>query len=394
MKKQKKLVSIVGVVMFAFVAVFGLSIFTQNYKDGNIGFSSASADLPSDVNNDGVVDIFDLSLVLSNWGKRSGTSTPTPTPAGGYSVVWQDDFGSGSAITDVDRNLWHVENFTESMKGERQVFMDLQSQALQDRTLFQQNGQLHMIAKYMTGVSTNGTDTHIASSIIGKNSQKYGRITGRIRLPMKRFGDLGKPDATFPAFWSLGKRMWEDKPWPTSGEIDFMEHVDKGNWIRASVHNTLRNGADSIHGDYTNDPALLTNTWYMYGIDWTPDEIKFYAVKDPDQGANTTIGSNSALWQTTPINVLRKADKPAGANLEDWWPFDDEIAVILNFSVGGGWVDYEYQTRTGSLPNYATVCNDPSTSGYQEKGCEMLVDWVRVEAPTGCSNCTSGKMPF
>lgn len=371
-------------------AVFGLSVFTGNQRDNNIGTSGASAALPSDLNNDGKVNVFDLSMLLSDWGKTTGT-TPQPTA---YTTIWQDDFGSGSALSDVDRTLWNVENFTESMKGERQVFMDLQSQALQDRTLFQQNGHLHQVAKYMTGVSTNGADTHISSSVISKNTQKYGRISGRIRLPMKRFGDFGTPDATFPAFWSLGKRLWIDKPWPSSGELDFMEHVDRGNWIRASVHNTARNGVDSIHGDYANEPAFLTNTWFMYGIDWTQDEIKFYAVKDPNQAANTTIGSNSSLWQTAPINVLRKADKPAGVALEDWWPFDDEITIIINHSVGGGWVDYEYQTRTGSLPNYATVCNDPSTSGYQEKGCEMLIDWVRVEVPTGCTMCSSGKMPF
>lgn len=319
---------------------------------------------------------------------------PVPSlPQIGYTVVWQDDFGSGSTLSDVNRSLWHVENFSQSMKGERQVFKDLQSAPLQDRTLFQQNGQLHLVAKYMPNASQNPADTHISSSIISKTSQRYGRITGRIRLPMKRYGDFAKPAATFPAFWALGKRMWSDRPWPSSGELDFMEHVDMGNWVRASVHNTLRNGNNSIHGDYT-DGAVLTNTWFIYGAEWTPDEIKFHTIRDPNQSANTVIGSNSQLWRSAPTNVIRKADKPSGVPLEQWWPFDDEIAVILNFSIGGGWVDYEHRSRTGSLPNYTTVCNDPATSGNQEKGCEMLVDWVRFEKTDGCTNCTSGRMPF
>lgn len=343
-------------------------------------------DTNSDVNRDGTVDIKDLSYLISRWGAVAVTPT-------GYNLVWQDNFDS-SAISDIDRTLWNVENFTESMKGERQVFVDLQGESLDNRTLFKQNGYLHLVAKYNNSFSTNPTDTHISSSVIAKNTQKYGRISGRIRLPMKRFGDFGKPEATFPAFWSLGKRLWIDKPWPSSGELDFMEHVDMGNWVRASVHNTARNGSNSIHGDYINEPAFLTNTWFMYGIDWTSDEIKFYAIKDPIQSANTSATNNSALWQTTPINVLRKSDKPSWMPLEDWWPFDDEIAIIINHSIGGGWVDYEYQTRTGALPNYATVCNDPASSGYQEKGCEMLVDWVRVETPANCPACTSGKLPF
>lgn len=379
---------IVFVFIFAGYAALGLSIFTGKQNSSNTGLSLASGSLPSDIDNNGIVDIFDLSILLSDWGKTDATVDAA------YTTVWEDDFGSSSAITDINRNEWIIENFTESMKGEKQVFVDLQGESLQNRTLFQQNGHLHLVAKYNNSYSTNPNDTHISSSVIGKNTPKYGRISGRIRLPMKRFDDFGKPDATFPAFWSLGKRLWIDKSWPSAGEIDFMEHVDMGNWIRASVHNTVRSAANSIHGDYTNEPDFLTDTWFMYGIDWSSDEIKFYAVKDPSQEDNTAIGSNSALWQTPPINTFRKADKPDGVDLEDWWPFDDEIAIIINHSIGGGWVDFEQQKRTGSLPNYSTVCNDPSTSGFQEKGCEMLVDWVRVEQTVNCTNCSVGRMPF
>lgn len=55
------------IVVFAFIAVFGLSVFTGNKQDTSIGTSKASTQEPSDINSDGIVDIFDLSTLLSNW---------------------------------------------------------------------------------------------------------------------------------------------------------------------------------------------------------------------------------------------------------------------------------------------------------------------------------------
>lgn len=413
-KVHIKFITFVSIIVFAFFAIAGISFIRSNNTNKGIPLTIASSQEPADINNNNIVDGVDLSLLLSKWNTSGNSSDinndgivngidlsillgkwgKTVAQTAAYNTVWQDDFGSSSTIADIDRNLWIIEDHAESMKGEKQVFKDLQAQSLVDRTVFQQNGQLHLIAKYITGVSNNSADTHVGASIISRNTEKYGRMYGRIRLPMKRFGDYGAPAGTFPAFWSLGKRLWIDKPWPSSGELDFMEHVDMGNWIRASVHNNLRNGDNSIHGDYSNEPAFNTNTWFIYGIDWDSESVKFYAVKDPNQSSNTSIGTADSLWSSAPINTIKKSDLPAGANPVDWWPFDDEFTMILNLSVGGGWVDYEYQSRTGSAINYSNICNDPSTSGYQEKGCEMLVDWVRVEQPSGCANCSNGRMPF
>ena len=40
--------------------------------------SSRAATVLGDLNNDGIVDILDLSLLLSNWGKTSTSTTPLP----------------------------------------------------------------------------------------------------------------------------------------------------------------------------------------------------------------------------------------------------------------------------------------------------------------------------
>ena len=53
------------------VNVFDLSILLNNW-----GMSGVS----SDINNDSKVDVFDLSILLSGWGKTGPSPSPTPTP--------------------------------------------------------------------------------------------------------------------------------------------------------------------------------------------------------------------------------------------------------------------------------------------------------------------------
>lgn len=71
-KKQRNNVSKVGIsfiiVAFAMFAVFGLALFTQNPKDGNVKTSEASSQEPADINNDNKVDGIDLSMLLVKWG--------------------------------------------------------------------------------------------------------------------------------------------------------------------------------------------------------------------------------------------------------------------------------------------------------------------------------------
>lgn len=84
------------------VNVFDLSILLSKW-----GTTTASADL----NNDGTVNVFDLSVLLSHWGQTEPASTPTPTsiPTGlsctspVYSATWpQTDYagwdGSGGSV--------------------------------------------------------------------------------------------------------------------------------------------------------------------------------------------------------------------------------------------------------------------------------------------------------
>lgn len=60
-------IAIVFVIAFALFAVFGFSLLTGNTKQSNVGTSYASIQEPADITNDGKVDVFDLSTLLSKW---------------------------------------------------------------------------------------------------------------------------------------------------------------------------------------------------------------------------------------------------------------------------------------------------------------------------------------
>src|SRR6185369_2076834 len=82
------------------VNVYDLSILLSNW---------GSANTAADLNHDGTVSIFDLSVLLSHWG-QSGSPTPSPTgtptantcpsptpvaPVTGYTISACEDFNSG-----------------------------------------------------------------------------------------------------------------------------------------------------------------------------------------------------------------------------------------------------------------------------------------------------------
>jgi hypothetical protein len=60
----------IAVVVSVLAAIGGTLIFTSN----------ASTALPADINDDGVVNITDLSILLSNWGRTVTPNPPGPTP--------------------------------------------------------------------------------------------------------------------------------------------------------------------------------------------------------------------------------------------------------------------------------------------------------------------------
>ncbi|RYC70819.1 glycoside hydrolase family 16 protein [Spirosoma sordidisoli] len=135
----------------------------------------------------------------------------------------------------------------------------------------------------------------------------YGRIEAYARLPKGR--------GTWPAVWMLGKNI-STAGWPRCGEIDIMEHVgyDEG-MVHGSIHSESYNHVKGTQKTNKLKLADVVNTFHLYAIEWTVDQIDFYI--DDQQ--------------------YYSVQRSALGNSEAQWPFNQPFYLILNLAVGGNW---------------------------------------------------------
>ena len=163
------------------------------------------------------------------------------------------------------------------------------------------NGTLKIHArKSLTGVWTSA---RMVTS--GKVSWKYGKFEIRAKLPH----GVG----TWPAIWMMPQNSVYGT-WPKSGEIDIMEHVgyDPG-IVHGSVHTEAFNHKDGTQKSGSVEVPDAQVQFHVYGIEWTPDEIKWFV--DGEQ-----------YYSFSNLQISYKE-----------WPFDQPFFLILNIAIGGDW---------------------------------------------------------
>lgn len=139
----------------------------------------------------------------------------------------------------------------------------------------------------------------------GKQAWRYGRIEVEARLPE------GK--GTWPAIWMLPEE-WAYGGWPSSGEIDIMEHVGFEPFrIYGSVHTEAYNHTDGTQFTEMLKVPDAEETFHRYAIEWNRSEIRWYV---DDQHYATFTNKFSSYKE---------------------WPFDRAFHLILNIAVGGNW---------------------------------------------------------
>jgi beta-glucanase (GH16 family) len=139
-----------------------------------------------------------------------------------------------------------------------------------------------------------------------KGDWRYGRLEIKAKLPR------GK--GTWPAIWML-PTDWKYGGWPSSGEIDIMEHVgfDPG-VIHGTIHTESYNHVKGTQKGEKIAIADAQDVFHVYAIDWTRDRIDF-------------LVDNKLYY-----SVTRDPN-------EDYkgWPFDQRFYLIMNIAVGGDW---------------------------------------------------------
>lgn len=273
------------------------------------------------------------ALLLAACGPRAAAPPPSSGTAGtaaaaaGWTLTWSDEFDDAAGTT-FDRARWVADTGGGGWGNrERQFYTTRPANVAHD-------GAGHLVITALAEPDTSAyrcwyggcryTSARLKTK--GLMEQAYGRFEARLRVPAGQ--------GIWPAFWMLGHDI-DTVGWPACGEIDVMEHIGREpRVVHGTVHGPGYSGAAGIGGADTL-PRPLADDFHVFGVEWEPDEIRWYV--DGRQ-----------------YRRLTREDLPAGAR----WAFDHPHFLLLNVAVGGAWP------------------GDPdATSTYPQR---MMVDWVRV----------------
>ncbi len=242
-------------------------------------------------------------------------------------LVWSDEF----AGSEIDFSKWtHEVNAWGGGNNELQYYT-----AREENSFINDENQLVIRAIRETFTGPEGTRQYTSARLntSGKGDFLYGKIEVRAKMPIGQ--------GLWPAIWML-PTDWDYGSWAASGEIDIMEY--RGN-LPEEVVFSLHYGDNWPNNQYSSatfDSPNLSENFHVYGIEWDPDEIRWYF------------------------------DGVHMHTIDNWWstggafpaPFDRRFHILLNVAVGGNF-----------LPN------PPADADYFPQ--EMTVDWVRVYKKPG-----------
>jgi beta-glucanase (GH16 family) len=223
---------------------------------------------------------------------------PPTTPAGGWRLVWQDEF-DGPAGATPDPSRWSLDVGGNGWGNqELQQYTDRPDNAALDG-----RGFLVITARREVMAGRAYTSARITSR--GKFARAYGRFEARLKLPAGR--------GLWPAFWLLGADI-NTVSWPACGEIDVVESRGAQPWrVSAAAHAPGYSGGSALTGAYeTPDRARFSDDFHLYAVEWDPDQLRFFV--------------DGILYHT-----VRSTRLPAGAP----WPYQHPFFVLLNLAVGG-----------------------------------------------------------
>jgi len=215
------------------------------------------------------------------------------------SLVWSDEF-DGEGLPDKDHWTYDIGDGCPHICGwgnnEMQYYTD--SDPSNARV---EDGHLIIEAKQQPKEGKRYTSARLVTR--GLHDWQYGTVEVRAKLPT----GLG----AWPAIWMLPTKSIYGG-WPSSGEIDIMEHVG---YYRDSIFGTVHTEAYN-HMIGTQDGGGLQmkdvdQHWHTYKIAWDSTEISWYL---DDQHYHTFANRQLSSKE---------------------WPFDNAFHLILNIAVGG-----------------------------------------------------------
>ena len=212
-------------------------------------------------------------------------------------LVWSDEFDYEGAP---DATKWEYQTTCNAWVHDDE---HLELQHYTERNAVVEDGCLKITARLEEEEGCAYTSSRLRTQY--KGDWLYGRIEVCAKLPAHHRG-------LWPAIWLLPTDD-EYGHWPSSGEVDIMEHVGwkpKGT-VHAGVHTRTSNHRDKTHRTSSTVVDDAHDAFHVYALVWRPDRMDVFVDGD--------------LVHT----VLRSE--------EGDWPFDKRFYLLLNVAVGGKW---------------------------------------------------------
>ena len=281
-------------------------------------------------------------------------------------LVWSDEFDGTGAI---DNSKWFHQTYIPNgwgwYNGELQHYTDREDNA------YVQNGYLHIVAKdeAYTDPVQGITKEYTSARLNSKFAFTHGRVEARAKLPQ----GVG----TWPAIWMLGKNInetgayWQTQGygttgWPECGEIDIMEHWGSNqNFVQSALHTPSSFGATVNHGGLM--ATDVSNTFHVYAMEWTTDEITF-----------SLDGVPYYTYNPSPQNMST-------------WPYVADQYILLNVAIQNS-IDPAF-TDSEMVLDYIRVYQQGTSSTVDVQNACDSYTWIDGNTYTSSNTSATYNLP-
>ena len=286
---------------------------------GKISLDTENKEITLDKSLFGEAGVYDITFV-----QKDCTFTPVyqRVYAAGdtddWNLVWNDEFngtsldsskwdhqiGRGTEYTDTGWGNQEEQYYTDSTENSYVEDGKLTIKAIKDDELGYTSARIRT-----TNVET-GKKGSTYNDSWGLYNNAYGKIEAKMKLP------AGK--GIWPAFWMLPENS-KYGTWAASGEIDIMEAKGR---LPEEIVGTIHYGGVWPNNTSTGKAYHFEDStfeeYHIYGIEWDPDEIRWYV----DGELYSTLNN----WY---------AEAGAEGNFPYPAPFDEEFHILFNMAIGG-----------------------------------------------------------
>lgn len=248
-----------------------------------------------------------LCFACTNSQNEPNDIPPPPPSSQEWELVWGDEFDYSGLP---DPTKWsYEEGFIRNNENQYYTRARSENVSVKDGILtITGRKEQYRNAAYKPGSDNWKTKDEFASYTSACLHTKstftftYGKVEVKARLP--------KGKGVWPAIWTLGSNVYE-VDWPTSGEIDIMEHVGKEpDTIHTNIHYASPSDGRHTQHQKKRDILGIYDDFQVYSMEWDEKKIVIFV--------------NSVALNTFDVQLAGDI-------------YNKSQYLLLNLALGGDW---------------------------------------------------------